>query len=198
MVTPPHVPSCVVYDISEDTLPTEDQDLDEDEYYAARAVRFERGTAQGSRDPSDEETATNTQIILDTGADASMVPEIMRELVAAVPSSSPRLCHAQGNAVPTHSLRQKEFWLRDAEGNACCIREVCVVGRVKMPLLAVGKLFRNGWRLVHKDAGLSLEEPYPPHPREVQEQLLGRGRGDSGDHRGAADVAAAGAQGDPH
>ncbi|CAE7508211.1 unnamed protein product, partial [Symbiodinium sp. KB8] len=128
MVTPPHVPSCVVYDISEDTLPTEDQDLDEDEYYAARAVRFERGTAQGSRDPSDEETATNTQIILDTGADASMVPEIMRELVAAVPSSSPRLCHAQGNAVPTHSLRQKEFWLRDAEGNACCIREVCVVG----------------------------------------------------------------------
>ncbi|CAE7626085.1 unnamed protein product, partial [Symbiodinium microadriaticum] len=138
-----------------------DQDLEEDEYHAVRAVRFGggRGTAQGSHDPNDEETAANTQIILDTGADASMVPESLRELGAAVPSSScpPRLCDAQGNAIPTHSLRQYEFWLRNAEGNAYCIREVCVVGRVKVPLLAVGKLFCKGWRLVHKDAGLSLE-----------------------------------------
>ena len=73
MVTPPGIPSCVVYDISEVTLPAEDQDRDEDEYYAVRAVRFGsgRGTAQGSHDPSDEETAAQTQTILDTGADAS-------------------------------------------------------------------------------------------------------------------------------
>ena len=166
------VRSCVVYDISEDALPTEDQDLEEDEYHAVRAVRFGggRGTAQGSHDPNDEETAANTQIILDTGADASMVPESLRELGAAVPSSScpPRLCDAQGNAIPTHSLRQYEFWLRNAEGNAYCIREVCVVGRVKVPLLAVGKLFCKGWRLVHKDAGLSLEEPYGLHHTPVK------------------------------
>ncbi|CAE7386146.1 unnamed protein product, partial [Symbiodinium microadriaticum] len=116
MVTPPGIPSCVVYDISEVTLPAEDQDRDEDEYYAVRAVRFGsgRGTAQGSHDPSDEETAAQTQTILDTG-----------------------------NAIPTHSLRQYEFWLRNAKGNAYCIREVCVVGRVKVPLLAVEKLFRK-------------------------------------------------------
>ncbi|CAE7214402.1 unnamed protein product, partial [Symbiodinium microadriaticum] len=169
MVTPPGVPSCVVYDISEDTLPAEDQDQDEDEYYSVRAVRFEsgRGTAQGSHDPSNEEIAAQTQIILDTGADASMVPESLRELGAAVPSSAcpPRLCDAQGNAIPTHSLRQYEFWLRNAKGNAYCIREVCVVGRVKVPLLAVGKLFRKGWSLVHKDAGLSLEVPRTLPPR---------------------------------
>ena len=172
MVTPPGVPSCVVYDISEDTAPAEDQDLDEDEYYSVRAVRFEsgRGTAQGSHDPSDEEIAAQTQIILDTGADASMVPESLRELGAAVPSNvcPPRLCDAQGNAIPTHSLRQYEFWLRNAKGNAYCIREVCVVGRVKVPLLAVGKLFRKGWSLVHKDAGLSLEEPYGLHHTSVK------------------------------
>ncbi|CAE7930835.1 unnamed protein product, partial [Symbiodinium necroappetens] len=145
MVTPPGVPSCVVYDISEDTLPAEDQDRDEDEYYA-------------------------TQIILDTGADASMVPESLRELGATAPSNvcPPRLCDAQGNAIPTHSLRQYEFWLRNAEGNAYCIREVCVVGRVKVPLLAVGKLFRKGWSLVHKGAGLSLEEPYGLHHTPVK------------------------------
>ena len=87
LVTPPGVPSCVVYDISEDTLPAEDQDLDEDEYYAAGREVW-KCTAQGSHDPSDEETAARAQIILDTGADASMVPESLRELGAAVPSNS--------------------------------------------------------------------------------------------------------------
>ena len=83
----------------------------------------------GSHDPSDEETSTNTQIILD----ASMFSESQA-------SATPRKCHAG-----LYSLGQNEFWLRNAEGNAYCIREVCVVGRVKMPLLAVGKLFRKGW-----------------------------------------------------
>ena len=42
-----------------------------------------------------------------------------------------------------------------------------MVGRVKMPLLAVGKLFRHGWSLVHTEQGLSLEEPRGRHHTPV-------------------------------
>ena len=105
------------------------------------------------------------EIILDSGADASMVPESFRHLGEELAdSSAPLLTDAQGNTIGTKGVKRYEFLLEDVAGKSYLIRENCVVGPVRCPLLAVGKLLRRGWQLKH-DGGtgsrkLHLEEPF--------------------------------------
>ncbi|CAE7267812.1 unnamed protein product [Symbiodinium necroappetens] len=72
------------------------------------AQLYEQFGESACHDPSNENREPSAQSILDTGVDASMALESMREMGAAVGrnTSLPRLMRrpdAQGNAIPTHS-----------------------------------------------------------------------------------------------
>ena len=151
MVTPPDMSMTEVFDLTSG-------DPFEESYVSAgfevRAVQFRKFDGpQG---------AVEADIILDSGADTSMVP------VSFIDYGQPArgacildLADAQGHPIPTKDIREYEFWLRDRKGQYFVIREACVVGNVRVPLLAVGKLLRRGWQLVQgKDEGLSLQEPF--------------------------------------
>eukprot|EP00439_Symbiodinium_sp_Y106_P050192 s4190_g6.t1 len=154
MITPPGVACCVVYDICEDTAlfadsDAEDNDPAEDDYeLAVRAVQWSgpKGAAQPGR-PGRGPRPRNRERAREPDHPGHRACEKWE------PGWTVILCY--------------EFWLKDSEGKAFCIKEVCVVGRVKMPLLAVGKLFRHGWSLVHTEQGLSLEEPRGRHHTPV-------------------------------
>ena len=151
MVTPPDMSMTEVFDLTAG-------DPFEESYVSAgfevRAVQFRKFDGpQG---------AVEADIILDSGADTSMVPESFIEYgQPARGACIPDLADAQGHPIPTKDVREYEFWLQDRKGQYFVIREACVVGNVRVPLLAVGKLLRRGWQLVQgKDEGLSLQEPF--------------------------------------
>ncbi|CAE7264821.1 unnamed protein product, partial [Symbiodinium sp. CCMP2456] len=103
-----------VYDMADD-----EEELDIT--YSVRAVTFLKYKCKGPAAENEAQDGKQCEIILDSGADASMVPRYL-------------------------------------------LREKCVVGPVRSPLLAVGKLLRRGWQLRHgSDDGqkqLHLEEPF--------------------------------------
>ena len=149
MVTPPWMEATQVYDL---TINEEDEEVLNDREIPAVQFKTFQGPESGER----------ASIILDSGADASMVPARFHGL--GQPSrdgQAPELADAQGNSIPAEEVRDYEFWLKDRKGQHFLIREACVVGNVKVPLLAVGKLFRKGWQLVREEGnGLSLVEPF--------------------------------------
>ncbi|CAE7908149.1 unnamed protein product, partial [Symbiodinium necroappetens] len=158
MVTPPSAPILEVYDMVEDE--------NEGEYdFEVRAVTFLKYKAKFPPDSGEAHDGMHCEIILDSGADASMVPEFFRHLGEELAdSSAPLLTDAQGNTIGTKGVKRYEFLLEDVAGKRYLIRENCVVGPVRCPLLAVGKLLRRGWQLKH-DGGagsrkLHLEEPF--------------------------------------
>ncbi|CAE7315730.1 unnamed protein product [Symbiodinium natans] len=72
----------------------------------------------------------------------------------------PNLLDAQKNPIATQANRKFDFWFKSKDGQEFAVREQCVVGNVKQPLLAVGKLLRKGWQLVHHGGTLTLQEPF--------------------------------------
>ena len=158
MVTPPSAPILEVYDMAEGE--------DEGEYdFEVRAVTFLKYKAKIPPSSNEAHDGMQCEIILDSGADASMVPESFRHLGEELAdASAPLLTDAQGNTIGTKGVKRYEFLLEDVAGKRYLIRENCVVGPVRCPLLAVGKLLRRGWQLKH-DGGagarkLHLEEPF--------------------------------------
>ena len=96
-------------------------------------------------------------------ADASMVPESLRHLGEDIGYSDiPHLTDAQGNSIASRGMKRYEFLLQDTNGQQYLIRERCVVGPVRCPLLAVGKLLRKGWQITSGGGPgqLHLEEPF--------------------------------------
>ncbi|CAE7796060.1 unnamed protein product [Symbiodinium sp. CCMP2592] len=136
-----------VFDISDNDVVADFYD-DFPEELAVRAVSVRSPPSGGTDQEQDPVT-----IVLDTGADAGMVPEAMRAMGEPLPSNAapPRLTDAQGNDIPTEALRRYAFELRDHRGQSFIIKETCVVGRVRVPLLAAGKLLKQGWQLVSEE-----------------------------------------------
>ena len=71
------------------------------------------------------------------------------------------------------------------------IKETCVVGRVRVPLLAAGKLLKQGWQLVRKEQPEtpSTGEEAPARTRGFQAQLADCARRGACYHRGAPEFA---------
>ncbi|CAE7840199.1 unnamed protein product [Symbiodinium sp. CCMP2592] len=129
LVTPPDASTTYVFDISDNDVVADFYD----DFPAVRAVSVRSPPSGGTDQEQDPVT-----IVLDTGADASMVPEAMRAMGEPLP----------GNA---EALRRYAFELRDHRGQSFIIKETCVVGRVRVPLLAAGKLLKQGWQLVSEE-----------------------------------------------
>ncbi|CAE7436535.1 unnamed protein product [Symbiodinium sp. CCMP2592] len=130
LVTPPDANTTYVFDISDNDVVADFYD-DFPEEPAVRAVSVRSPPSGGTDQEQDPVT-----IVLD-----HWTPGQMRAW----------LTDAQGNDIPTEALRRYAFELRDHRGQSFIIKETCVVGRVRVPLLAAGKLLKQGWQLVSEE-----------------------------------------------
>ena len=96
-------------------------------------------------------TATGiVEIILDSGADVSCLP-YEYSAVGVETQMSGFYRDAAGNPLNVTGTRRAIVQLGDAQ-----FVENFIVGGVTAPLIAVGKLFRSGWSLVHHDSGQTV------------------------------------------
>ncbi|CAE7532955.1 GIP [Symbiodinium sp. CCMP2592] len=66
---------------------------------------------------------------------------------------------AQGKAIKTEGRRMLNLTFFDDDGSFCRIQEAFTVASVINPLMAIGKLFREGWELrVNEEAGMCLTD----------------------------------------
>ena len=149
--TPPTAATTEIFDISEDTVA--EFALEPADPYFVQMV-----TATANEDPPVEEDEP-ALIILDSGADASMVPYSFGGRGSPAGGNPPVLQDAQGNKIDGGTHRKFDFWFEAADGKRFAVREQCVVGNVQVPLLAVGKLLRRGWQIIN-DGELKLQEPF--------------------------------------
>ena len=100
-----------------------------------------------------DEFEEDVQLILDSGADISVLPERYGSVgeAAAVPSSV-RFRDAQGNNLAVQSVRNILVRI-----GSCSFRETFIIARVTSPLLALGKLLRSGWTISQSDGGPCLQ-----------------------------------------
>lgn len=112
-------------------------------------------------------------ILLDSGADASIFPASLLGRGRPAASSVGRLVDAQGAEIPIAATKDMEIVLRDVTGKVILLREtVAVSDRVSQPILSFGRMLENGWgidgsqqMLVHATAGASI-------PLELQNRSM--------------------------
>eukprot|EP00435_Cladocopium_sp_Y103_P017353 s850_g4.t1 len=119
----------------------------------AMTVAVENMEANGSRPMVDGGTfirgvtvGNNTSIVLDSGADMSVLP-LSYQKVGKPLSKTSVLRDAQGNRMAGGNLRQAVVELEDDLGNRVCIKETFALSNVMEPLLALGKMLKKGWRV---------------------------------------------------
>ena len=96
-----------------------------------------------------------TPIILDSGADMSVLPlEYMN--VGFALSKKSVLRDAQGNIMPGGALREALVEMVDGAGNMVAIKETFALSNVAEPLLALGKLLKKGWKVEGHDGEVYL------------------------------------------
>eukprot|EP00435_Cladocopium_sp_Y103_P044552 s818_g12.t1 len=95
----------------------------------------------------DEDCGDDLQnILIDSGADAAVVPE--RFATAGMASSRPdlQLHDAQGRKIPVMGMRDVEVHLTDEVGRKVILQEsVAVSAAVHQPILCFGRLMQSGW-----------------------------------------------------
>ena len=83
-------------------------------------------------------------ILLDSGADASIFPSSMSSV--GVDSPANRLQDAQGNSIPVDRMKDIEIHLMDQYGRSVVLKEtVAVSSQITQPILCFGHLLENGW-----------------------------------------------------
>ena len=96
------------------------------------------------QDVPDETSMHN--ILLDSGADASVFPACMAELGNPSNAASTVLRDAQGKDIPIKGTRDIELHLMDMHGREVLLKEtVSISDRVTQPILCFGKLMESGW-----------------------------------------------------
>lgn len=85
-------------------------------------------------------------ILLDSGADMSVLPERYGDVGRALPTRA-TLRDAQGTLMRGGQQRKAQIVLVDNSGAKMVIEEVFAISNVDTPLLAAGKLLRKGWSL---------------------------------------------------
>eukprot|EP00435_Cladocopium_sp_Y103_P050701 s939_g15.t1 len=97
----------------------------------------------------------NVSIILDSGADMSVLPLSYKNYGKSLSKTSV-LRDAQGNRMPGGSLRQAVVTLEDDFGNVVELRETFALSNVSDPLLALGKMLKRGWKVEGDGVGVRL------------------------------------------
>ena len=90
-----------------------------------------------------------TQIVLDSGADVSLLPRNMRYAGQSFRSalSNMRVSDAQGSRIRVDDERAVTLEFTGHNGMPVQITEKFLVADVTSPLLAIGKLIPSGWEL---------------------------------------------------
>ena len=107
------------------------------------------------------------EVILDSGADASLIPLWLAKEGTPLKKNSNShsgLQDAQGNRIPQKGLRLLTLTFvkpsRNGEPPSMCrITEAFIVADVLNPLLAIGKLVREGWEIVTTNEGRVFVDP---------------------------------------
>ena len=85
-------------------------------------------------------------MLLDSGADASVFPVSMAELGSPCNNVHTVLRDAQGQTIPLHGYRDVELHFMDMKGRSAVLREtVALSDRITQPILCFGHLLENGW-----------------------------------------------------
>ena len=99
-----------------------------------------------------EEEGPKHQVILDSGADITVLPASMFRDVGAPSASSVNLLDAQGGAIPQQAGRTRvTFEVEGYHGERICFKDDVILASVKQPLLCLGKLIRKNWLLGRRD-----------------------------------------------
>ena len=93
-------------------------------------------------------TGLETNVILDSGADASILPIEFARAGQQLPDQYSRYQDAQGHPLRIRGRRLVDLALGDGK---TVIRDEFLVAPVSTPLLAIGKLFRSGWSLQNNE-----------------------------------------------
>ena len=113
-----------------------------------------RGIRQPSRAASSLIDGSFHQVVLDSGADLSVMPRAWLEAgIGAKTSGGPtvRMVDAQGGIMPNLGTRCVTVDLGQA-----CVQEIFHASDVDTPLLSLGRLLKKGWSLAHGDNMLRL------------------------------------------
>ena len=85
-------------------------------------------------------------ILLDSGADASIFPASMSGFGLDSETPANRLQDAQGNSIPIDGMKDIEVHLMDQHGRSVVLKEtVEVSSQITQPILCFGHLLENGW-----------------------------------------------------
>ncbi|CAE7216862.1 GIP [Symbiodinium sp. CCMP2592] len=99
------------------------------------------------------------EVILDSGADVSLVPSWLGREGTPLKVRPASIQDAQGKAIKTEGRRMLNLTFFDDDGSFCRIQEAFTVASVINPLMAIGKLFREGWELrVNEVEGMCLTD----------------------------------------
>ena len=86
------------------------------------------------------------EVILDSGADVTVLPMDIFGDVGVSAQSGVRLRDAQGEAIPQSSGRaQVTFEVQDVEGKPLRFTDKVILAKVKQALLCAGKLMKGNW-----------------------------------------------------
>ena len=96
------------------------------------------------------------EVIIDSGADASCLPQNLSMLGVSSGRPWEGFQDAQGNQLLVHGTRRAELSFGDQPGFT---ETFLVAPHITTPLLAVGKLYRAGFSMVNKNGNMSLCSP---------------------------------------
>ena len=90
-----------------------------------------------------------SDIILDSGSDATVIPIGMVTAGSPAADQSPYLRDAQGSKIETDGVRDISIVLSAVDGSEVILKDRAhASSRVDMPLISYGKLLRHGWGIV--------------------------------------------------
>ena len=87
----------------------------------------------------------NIEVILDSGADVSIAPSWMKKYGKKIQVKNVQLRDAQGKSIAVQEHRLIDLEFKDKTGNKVQVSEVFMIGNVINPLLAIGKMMKQGW-----------------------------------------------------
>ena len=113
------------------------------------------------------------EVILDSGADVSLVPSWLGQEGTPLRIRPSALQDAQGKKIKTEGGRMLNLTFFDQEGELCRIQEAFTVASVINPLMAIGKLFREGWELRSSEReGMCLTDGSSKIPVHIHKNSL--------------------------
>ncbi|CAE6962812.1 GIP [Symbiodinium sp. CCMP2592] len=117
---------------------------------------FEKEVAQVSLQHSFQEASALNNDILEKINAVEMESDLHQRIEVILDSGAD---DAQGKAIKTEGRRMLNLTFFDDNGSFCRIQEAFTVASVINPLMAIGKLFREGWELrVNEEEGMCLTD----------------------------------------